>query len=287
MGGLLKMLPNAYLFFLIGSLALFGFPFLSGFYSKDFILETFFFVNYKFIYLFLIFIVGLTLIYSLRLLFFVFFGYFNGYKSILKQINEHNIIYITITLSILSIFSIFFGFYFKSFFFNFGLLNFENVFLNKQFLFFQNNQIEFLTIILKQIPLFYLQILLIFFICWFFFFKNFIFFKILKNIKIFKYFFVFYNFLVKKWFFDFLLNNYLILKIQKINFELFFFLIERGVLEIFGPLLFNRIFFKLSLNLKQLKNTISNFFELFFIHYIYLFIYLFFIFNLYYNYTLI
>ena len=40
MGNLVQLLPFIYISFLIGSLALAGFPFLSGFYSKDFILES-------------------------------------------------------------------------------------------------------------------------------------------------------------------------------------------------------------------------------------------------------
>jgi len=40
MGGLGKLFPVTYTMFLVGSLALMGFPFLSGFYSKDIILET-------------------------------------------------------------------------------------------------------------------------------------------------------------------------------------------------------------------------------------------------------
>jgi NADH-ubiquinone oxidoreductase chain 5 len=50
MGGVSKILPVVFLFLFIGSLALCGFTFLTGFFSKDFILEQlgFFFSSYSF-----------------------------------------------------------------------------------------------------------------------------------------------------------------------------------------------------------------------------------------------
>ena len=38
-GGLVKFLPITYVMVLVGSLSLMGFPFLTGFYSKDLLLE--------------------------------------------------------------------------------------------------------------------------------------------------------------------------------------------------------------------------------------------------------
>ena len=39
MGGLIQSIPFTYTMILIGSLSLMGFPYLTGFYSKDLILE--------------------------------------------------------------------------------------------------------------------------------------------------------------------------------------------------------------------------------------------------------
>jgi NADH-ubiquinone oxidoreductase chain 5 len=64
--------PVTYIFFLIASLSLSGFPFSSGFYSKDLILESIFNFQYKFSNFFFFFLNILTLLsafYSFRLIF--------------------------------------------------------------------------------------------------------------------------------------------------------------------------------------------------------------------------
>jgi len=73
MGGLIKNLPLTYFLLSTGSLSLMGFPFLTGFYSKDLILELVYeksFIN--FFYCLILFTALLTAFYSIRLLYIVF-----------------------------------------------------------------------------------------------------------------------------------------------------------------------------------------------------------------------
>jgi formate hydrogenlyase subunit 3/multisubunit Na+/H+ antiporter MnhD subunit len=66
-------MPIISFFFVVSSLSLCGFPFLSGFYSKDFLLE-FFFIGGVSIFVFMIILVSIliTLIYRFRLFLFVY-----------------------------------------------------------------------------------------------------------------------------------------------------------------------------------------------------------------------
>jgi NADH-quinone oxidoreductase subunit L len=77
MGGLRKYMPITWITFLIGTLALIGTPFLSGFYSKDSIIETVHFSNLPasgIAYVALLMGVFVTAFYSFRLYFLVFHG---------------------------------------------------------------------------------------------------------------------------------------------------------------------------------------------------------------------
>nr|AHA41541.1 NADH dehydrogenase subunit 5 [Diabrotica virgifera virgifera] len=78
MGGLIKHLPLTCTYLNICNLSLCGFPFMSGFYSKDLIVEILSF-SYLNIYIYMIFYIsiGLTVAYSFRLTYYSLTGSFN------------------------------------------------------------------------------------------------------------------------------------------------------------------------------------------------------------------
>lgn len=91
MGGLKNLLPFSYATMVIGSLALTGFPFLTGFYSKDIILEVAF-AKYTILGHFSFFLGTLaaffTAFYSTRLICLVFLSNTNGYKNAISNARE-------------------------------------------------------------------------------------------------------------------------------------------------------------------------------------------------------
>ena len=112
MGGLIKFLPFTYIVMLIGTIALLGLPWLSGFYSKDLILELAY-GKYQFSGMFA-FILGsltafFTAFYSVRLINLVFFTIPNANKT--SYLNIHSEPFnVVIPLSILALFAVFLGF---------------------------------------------------------------------------------------------------------------------------------------------------------------------------------
>jgi len=115
MGNLIQLLPFIYISFLIGSLALAGFPFLSGFYSKDYILESsiiHYSLTSNIAFWFGCISAFFTAFYSFRLIFLVFFNTNNSYKKIIQKIQESNW-YITFSLLFLLINSILIGYLIK------------------------------------------------------------------------------------------------------------------------------------------------------------------------------
>jgi NADH-ubiquinone oxidoreductase chain 5 len=122
LGGLKTLLPFSYSVILIGSLALIGFPFLTGFYSKDLILELAF-AQKTFFSFFCYFLGSLsvfcTSFYSTRLLFMVFLAEPSGNKHIILKAHESSF-KIGLPLFCLAILSISIGFLSKDLFVGLG-----------------------------------------------------------------------------------------------------------------------------------------------------------------------
>lgn len=74
MGGVGKKMPYVQWTFIIGALALAGIPVLNGFWSKEMILEAGFATDVKALYWIMVFVAGLTALYTLRMVWMVFFG---------------------------------------------------------------------------------------------------------------------------------------------------------------------------------------------------------------------
>ena len=93
MGGLIRFLPFTYVAMLVGTLSLVATPWLTGFYSKDLILELAY-GTYSFsgMYCYVLGSVGacFSAFYSFRLISLVFLTVPNGLKSSYNQVHESN-----------------------------------------------------------------------------------------------------------------------------------------------------------------------------------------------------
>ena len=207
MGGVWKKIPYTYLLMIIGTLALTGFPFLSGYYSKDAIIEFAYLKGDTIGYYVAavgIFTALLTAIYSWRLIFKTFHGTYNNKKKNLKFIQESPVIML-LPAAFLAIGAITTGVLFKEIF-----IGHDSNFWNSSILFLQSASHEhpphwllLLTpiIVTLAIPLTY-----------YLFVKNEKILKdfILKNQKL-------YNFLLNKWYFDELYDFIFVRPIKKIG----------------------------------------------------------------------
>ena len=225
MGGVWKKIPYTYSLMIIGTLALTGFPFLSGFFSKDAIIETAysstsFFAGYA--VTIGVLTAFMTSLYSWRLIFMTFHGTFNNKNISLSKVHESPAVML-VPLLLLALGAIFAGYAFKDYF------------IGSQFIQFWNNSIFFLKeFVLHHPPLWFLLltpilVLLAIPLSYYFFVKDK---KSLDGfIEINK---PLYNFLVNKWYFDELYDFLFVKPAKKIG--TFFWKIGDGtIIDGFGP----------------------------------------------------
>lgn len=121
-GGLVKILPLTYIVFLITSLSLGAFPWLSGFFSKDLIIELAYGSYSSLGYLiYLLAAVGatFTMLYSIRLMYLTFLSYANAPKGNYEKAHESPLV-MTVPLILLGILSVYLGNISKDFFVGLG-----------------------------------------------------------------------------------------------------------------------------------------------------------------------
>ena len=121
-GGLKQILPLTYSVMLIASLSLVAFPFMTGFYSKDFILESSysqFYLSSTVVYFIAVIGAMFTTLYSIKVLYLTFITNPNGPLLNYKSAHEGNI-YMSLPLIVLAIFSVFFGYITKDMFIGLG-----------------------------------------------------------------------------------------------------------------------------------------------------------------------
>nr|YP_009526702.1 NADH dehydrogenase subunit 5 [Cacoplistes rogenhoferi]AXY63905.1 NADH dehydrogenase subunit 5 [Cacoplistes rogenhoferi] len=104
MGGIFNMMPCTSICFCISNLALCGMPFLAGFYSKDLILEMSLMNNLNmFIFLLMFLSTGLTVCYTIRLIYYVMGTNYNCWNN--HCIGSENLVFI-IPMVVLTLFSV-------------------------------------------------------------------------------------------------------------------------------------------------------------------------------------
>jgi NADH-ubiquinone oxidoreductase chain 5 len=250
MGGLKNLAPFTYSMVIIGSLALIGFPFLTGFYSKDLILE----VAYgKYSPLGnLSYCLGTlgafcTAFYSMRLSYLTFLSKPTGHKKIICYAHDSGI-YICIALGCLAIPSIFIGYFTKDMIVGVGSPFFgTSIFVNSNN--FNVFDAEFIGTFYKTLPV-NLSLLGFFLALFLYTFKANLLFKIKISFigkKV-------YNFLNRKWFFDKIYNELFSQFFFKFGYSISYKFIDRGIFEMLGPTGLSTVALKIGSNLHKMQS---------------------------------
>ncbi len=250
MGGVWKKLPYSYALMIIGTLALTGFPLLSGYYSKDAIIEFAYLKGNTIGYYACavgIITALLTAFYSWRLIFKTFHGKYNNKKENISSIHESPYMML-IPSAFLAAGAIFVG------------ISFKEMFIGENNTDFWNNSILFLNSFHHTYPPTWLVmttpiiVTLSIPISYYLFLINE---KILKDIVAKNQ--SLYNFLLNKWYFDEFYNLIFVRTIKKIG----LFLWKKGdinTIDRFGPDGMSRL-------VKNISNKVVNFQSGYLYHY--------------------
>jgi NADH-ubiquinone oxidoreductase chain 5 len=259
-GALRQYLPLTYSVMLIASLSLAAIPFMTGFYSKDFILESAygqFFMSGTIIYFIATIGAMFTTLYSAKVLYLTFLSNPNGPLSSYKHAHEGDM-FLETPLIILAVFSIFFGFLTKDIFIGLGTSFFSD---NSLFIH-PNHEImldtEFaVPTFFKLLPFILTILLSIFSILLSEFFPN-----LIINFKYSKFGYNIFSFFNQRFYIELLYNKYVVELVLKLGGQTTKN-IDKGSVEYLGPYGLERGLLNLSNSINKLSTGIVTSYALF------------------------
>lgn len=248
MGGLVRILPFTYAMIFIGSLALMGFPFLSGFYSKDVILEVAF-ATYTIpghlAYYLGTFGAFFTAFYSIRLLHLTFISNPTGFKKSFEGAHEGTW-KLTLPLLILSIGSIFFGYIMRDMFIGLGT-DFWSTALFTHPKSLPLIDAEFIPHSIKLTPVIFSIVGgSLAFICYSLF--NYSLFNLKTNSLLGR---SLYTFINRRWFFDKVYTEFIVQEVLRQCYHTTYKTVDRGLIEMFGPFGISNALYNQAYNLSR------------------------------------
>lgn len=260
-GGTVSLLPFSYVIFWLGSLALMGFPFLAGFYSKDIIIEfvfSAFRLEASIVGFFAVLGAFFTAFYSFKIIYLTFLQYPSSYRSYLDHCHDSPVV-MYIPLLLLSFCSIFVGFLFKE-----VMLGVGSGFWSNSTAFWFSNSVFLdaheLSPLIKLLPLIFsfFGVFIAFLVYRFSVFSVYL----TKKSSFLNIFYVFFN---RKWFFDNVYNDFLLSTTLKSGYFFFVKSVDKGFLEYAGP-------YGLSIFFKSLSSKVSLFQSGLIYHYAFVFL---------------
>lgn len=241
MGSFVRNSPYVYSCMTLGSLALMGFPYLSGFYSKDVIIETAYssiFIDASFSFVLGLMAAFCTAFYSFRLAYLTFLNKPSGFKHTFSNFHETSSVMIFV-LSVLCVGSMFSGFLLKDLFVGMG----SNFWLNSIYLDPSNKvpftEYEYIPTSIKLIPIFCglsgASLAVIFLHSYFNHLIPSAFINSFESSLYFTWYKSLVNFLGERWYFDKVYNDFIAKPILDFGYYVSLNTLDKGIIEIVGP----------------------------------------------------
>nr|YP_009159650.1 NADH dehydrogenase subunit 5 [Antholoba achates]AKQ50923.1 NADH dehydrogenase subunit 5 [Antholoba achates] len=231
MGGLIRSIPFTYTMMVIGSLSLMGFPYLTGFYSKDLILELAYDQYYlAFAHWLGVFSALLTAAYSFRLVYLTFISNTNSKKEVFSHAHEGSW-NLTLPLILLALGSIFVGY------------------LTKEVIWsFQITLSPIVPTFIKLLPVIFslfgagVAIIL-------YHYSSQVFKAPVSPVGL-----AGYTFLYSAWQFNYIVNHFLVQNVWRLGHLITFRTLDKGVLELIGPRGLSQFIIRLTQEISNLQS---------------------------------